>query len=100
MLVNYTPRSPCRDSLGNSPFLGSPMHPSHLDNSPHRCTIALPYSYGTRRSLPTGEREMVQSFSMLDLSQRLQQLVTGWRGDERGEALSALHVQCGNAAGP
>jgi Type III restriction enzyme, res subunit len=31
---------------------------------------------------------------------RLQQLVAGWRGAERGEALSALHDQCRAAAGP
>jgi hypothetical protein len=35
-----------------------------------------------------------------DIGLRLQQLVAGWRGAERGEALSALHDQCRAAAGP
>jgi hypothetical protein len=35
-----------------------------------------------------------------DVVQRLHQLVAGWRGAERGQALSALHEQCTVAAGP
>ena len=35
-----------------------------------------------------------------DTSLRLQQLVNGWRGAERGEPLTALHTACVNAVGP
>ena len=35
-----------------------------------------------------------------DTSLRLQQLVNGWRGAERGEPLTALHYACVNAVGP
>lgn len=35
-----------------------------------------------------------------DVVQRLQQLVAGWRGAERGQPLSALHEECTIAAGP
>jgi hypothetical protein len=35
-----------------------------------------------------------------DTSLRLQQLVNGWRGTERGEPLIALHNACVNAVGP
>ena len=35
-----------------------------------------------------------------DTSLRLQQLVNGWRGAERGEPLTALHNACVNAVGP
>ncbi len=35
-----------------------------------------------------------------DVVQRLQQLVAGWRGAERGQPLSALHEECALAAGP
>ena len=31
---------------------------------------------------------------------RLQRLVAGWRGTERGQSLTALHDECRNAAGP
>ena len=34
-----------------------------------------------------------------DTSLRLQQLVDGWRGAERGEPLTALHNACVNAVG-
>ena len=35
-----------------------------------------------------------------DPALRLQQLVTGWRGTERGQHLSELHNECLNAVGP
>ena len=35
-----------------------------------------------------------------DTSLRLQQLVNGWHGAERGEPLTALHNVCVNAVGP
>jgi len=35
-----------------------------------------------------------------DPALRLQQLVTGWRGAERGQHLSELHNECLNAVGP
>ena len=34
-----------------------------------------------------------------DIALRLQQLIAGWRGAERGQPLSALHEECRNAAG-
>ena len=37
--------------------------------------------------------------STLETIPRLQQLVTGWRGAERGQSLSDLHAECVNAAG-
>ncbi len=35
-----------------------------------------------------------------DTATRLQQIIVGWRGADRGEPLSALHTQCRDAAGP
>src|SRR5258708_18972990 len=35
----------------------------------------------------------------VDASMRLQQVVTGWRGAERGQPLSVLHNECQNAVG-
>ena len=35
-----------------------------------------------------------------DVALRLQSLVVGWRGVERGQPLSALHQECLQAAGP
>src|SRR4051794_4914548 len=35
-----------------------------------------------------------------DVAERLRQIVTGWRGAERGETLADLHRACRNAAGP
>ena len=35
-----------------------------------------------------------------DVAERLRQIVTGWRGAERGETLADLHRACRDAAGP
>jgi len=35
-----------------------------------------------------------------DVAERLRQIVTGWRGTERGESVADLHRACRDAAGP
>jgi type I restriction enzyme, R subunit len=35
-----------------------------------------------------------------DVSERLQRLIAGWRGADRGQPLSALHDECRSAVGP
>ena len=52
------------------------------------------------RSIPTDEPAVLYPSLIADTSQRLQQLVNGWRGAERGELLIALHNACVNAVGP
>jgi hypothetical protein len=52
------------------------------------------------RSIPTDEAAVSYPSLIADTSQRLQQLVNGWRGAERGEPLTALHNACVNAVGP
>ena len=52
------------------------------------------------RSIPTDELAVSYPSLIADTSLRLQQLVHGWRGKERGEPLTALHNACFNAAGP
>jgi Type III restriction enzyme, res subunit len=52
------------------------------------------------RSIPTEEPAVSYPSLIADTSMRLQQLVNGWRGVERGEPLTALHNACVNAAGP
>jgi hypothetical protein len=51
------------------------------------------------RSTPTDERAVSYPSLIADTSLRLQQLVNGWRGAERGEPLTALHNSCVNAVG-
>jgi hypothetical protein len=53
-----------------------------------------------RRSFPTEEQAAPYSPLTSETAQRLQQLVTGWRGAERGQPLSVLHNECLNAVGP
>ena len=49
----------------------------------------------------TGEQPPPSSLSLAgDVVQRLQQLVAGWRGSERGQPLSELHEACAMAVGP
>ncbi len=48
----------------------------------------------------TEERAELSSSFSADVALRLQQLVAGWRGAERGQPLSALHDECLNAVGP
>src|SRR6266567_1375925 len=52
------------------------------------------------RSPPTEERAASYPSLVTDPALRLQQLVTGWRGAERGQPLSVLHNECLNAVGP
>ncbi len=52
------------------------------------------------RSIPTNEPAVSYPSLIADTSMRLQQLVNGWRGAERGEPLTALHNACVNAVGP
>jgi hypothetical protein len=52
------------------------------------------------RSIPTDEPAVSYPSLTADISLRLQQLVNGWRGAERGEPLTALHIACVNAVGP
>ena len=52
------------------------------------------------RSPPTEERAAAYPSLVTDPALRLQQLVTGWRGAERGQPLSVLHNECLNAVGP
>src|SRR5437868_3329668 len=52
------------------------------------------------RSPPTEERVAAYPSLVTDPAMRLQQLVTGWRGAERGQPLSVLHNECLNAVGP
>ena len=52
------------------------------------------------RSIPTNEPAVSYPSLIADTSMRLQQLVYGWRGVERGEPLTALHNACVNAVGP
>jgi len=52
------------------------------------------------RSIPTDEQAVSYPSLIADTSLRLQQLVNGWRGTERGEPLTALHNACVNAVGP
>src|SRR6266480_3950157 len=52
------------------------------------------------RSIPTDEPAVSYPSLIADTSLRLQQLVNGWRGAERGEPLTALHNACVNAVGP
>jgi hypothetical protein len=52
------------------------------------------------RSIPTDEPAVLYPSLIADTSMRLQQLVNGWRGAERGEPLAALHNACVNAVGP
>src|SRR6266702_1073090 len=52
------------------------------------------------RSIPTHEPAVSYPSLAVDTSLRLQQLVHGWRGAERGEPLTALHNACVNAVGP
>src|SRR6266487_6738982 len=52
------------------------------------------------RSSPTEEPAASYPSLTADTSLRLQQLVNGWRGAERGEPLTALHDACLNAVGP
>lgn len=52
------------------------------------------------RSIPTDEPAVSYPSLTADTSLRLQQLVNGWRGTERGEPLTALHASCVNAVGP
>ncbi len=52
------------------------------------------------RSIPTDEATVSYPSLIADTSLRLQQLVNGWRGVERGEPLTALHNSCVNAVGP
>ncbi len=52
------------------------------------------------RSIPTDEPAVSYPSLIADTSLRLQQLVNGWRGAERGEPLTALHTACVNAVGP
>ena|SRR5215469_6691771 len=52
------------------------------------------------RSIPTDETAVLYPSLIADISMRLQQLVNGWRGAERGEPLAALHNACVNAVGP
>src|SRR5260370_40309607 len=52
------------------------------------------------RSIPTDEQAVSYPSLIADTSLRLQQLVNGWRGAERGEPLTALHNACVNAVGP
>jgi type I restriction enzyme, R subunit len=52
------------------------------------------------RSIPTDEPAVTYPSLTADTSLRLQQLVNGWRGAERGEPLIALHNACVNAVGP
>jgi hypothetical protein len=42
----------------------------------------------------------IQDSTSTDVTSRLLQLLTRWRGDERGEILASLHVACVAAAGP
>jgi hypothetical protein len=51
------------------------------------------------RSIPTDEPAVSYPSLIANTSIRLQQLVNGWRGAERGEPLIALHNACGNAVG-
>ena len=51
------------------------------------------------RSIPTDEPAVSYPSLIADTSMRLQQLVNGWRGAERGEPLTALHNACGNVVG-
>jgi hypothetical protein len=51
------------------------------------------------RSIPTVEPAVSYPSLIADTSLRLQQLVNGWRGAERGEPLTALHNACVNAVG-
>jgi hypothetical protein len=52
------------------------------------------------RSTPTDEPAVSYPSLTADTSLRLQQLVNGWRGAERGQSLTALHEACINAVGP
>ena len=52
------------------------------------------------RSIPTDEPAVSNPSLIANTSMRLQQLVNGWRGAERGEPLTALHNACVNAVGP
>ncbi len=52
------------------------------------------------RSIPTDEPAVSYPSLTADISLRLQQLVNGWRGAERGEPLTALHNACVNAVRP
>ena len=52
------------------------------------------------RSIPTDEPAVSYPSLIADTSMRLQQLVNGWRGAERGEPLTALYNACVNAVGP
>ncbi len=52
------------------------------------------------RRIPTDEPAVSYPSLITDTSMRLQQLVNGWRGVERGEPLTALHNACVNAVGP
>ncbi|SRR6266487_825903 len=52
------------------------------------------------RSTPTDKPAVSYPSLIADTSLRLQQIVNGWRGAERGEPLTALHNTCVNAVGP
>jgi type I restriction enzyme, R subunit len=52
------------------------------------------------RSTPTDGSAVSYPSLIADTSLRLQQLVNGWRGAERGEPLTALHNACVDAVGP
>ncbi len=52
------------------------------------------------RSIPTDEPAVSYPSLIADTSLRLQQLVNGWHGAERGEPLTALHNACVDALGP
>ena len=51
------------------------------------------------RSFFTDENDTSSPSLTTDIAWRLQQMVAGWRGVERGQPVSALHQECLNAAG-
>ena len=52
------------------------------------------------RSLPTEERTAPSPSLTTDIALRLQLLVAGWHGVERGKWLNVLHDECLNTVGP
>lgn len=52
------------------------------------------------RSIETSAEHASIEFAAPDVSERLQRLIAGWRGAERGQPISALHDECRSAVGP
>src|SRR5262245_10807050 len=95
LIVAYT-----NDSLETYSFLpifDSPHYQHHAILCPTQNFLTPGSSWCRYRSIMQPTRS---SLPDADLSTRLQYLVAGWRGAERGQPLSDLHAECGAAAGP